>query len=136
MNVKLLRKVKKHILAEPKRLVMWTWKLQNTLQPKFLSDGYGNMPRKFIPFAECGTAACIAGWTCLLSGKKNVEGNHISQTAIQLLGIPGSLTNSLFVVTFWPGQFRAKYHNAKTQKTRAKIAAERIEHFISTKGAE
>jgi hypothetical protein len=46
MNVKLLRKVAKHILAEPKR---WgfMWRLHTTDSP-------------------CGTQACIGGWTELL----------------------------------------------------------------------
>ena len=55
LNVALAMKVKKHILAEPKRLNMSFW----------ICDVTG-----IIDAPPCGTQACIAGWACLLSVQK------------------------------------------------------------------
>src|SRR5216684_5835607 len=52
MNVKLLRKVAKHILAEPRRIYMEQYCVRS-------SD------------APCGTAGCIAAWGAILGGEAN-----------------------------------------------------------------
>jgi hypothetical protein len=44
--------------------------------------------------------------------------------------------DELFDVCGWPTKFADAYEKARSQKARAKIAADRIEHFIATKGAE
>lgn len=58
---------------------------------------------RWIGKAECGTVACFAGWTVLLSGgeidittesvkvdgRPELEGMHIERAAIRLLGIEG-----------------------------------------------
>jgi hypothetical protein len=56
MNVKLLRRIQKHILAEPKRLDMGNFIVRK-------SDGLGSLVR----FPKCGTVGCIAGWAVTLS---------------------------------------------------------------------
>lgn len=35
------------------------------------SSPYGNEPR-MIKVPSCGTVGCIAGWTCLLAGERDV----------------------------------------------------------------
>lgn len=117
MNVRLLRKVKKHILEEPRRFQM--------------SEG--------LRFADEGTVGCIAGWTCVLGDRKvdwseRTDWTDVRDRARALIGIENHTV--LFRVSCWPEPFSTRYVNAKTTRTRAKIAAERIEHFIKTKGAE
>lgn len=40
----------------------------------------------------------------------------------------------LFYDSNWPMAFRESYANAKTHTERAKVAADRIDHFIKTEG--
>jgi hypothetical protein len=58
MNVKLLRKIQKHILEEPRRLDMDVV-LVKDIDPASWRDA-----------PPCGTVGCIAGWACALSGKR------------------------------------------------------------------
>jgi len=138
--VKLLRRVKRHILAEPKRLDMNQWVKPSRQSP-------------------CGTAACIAGWTVLLSGPEEkiaevsktrtlYEANEaaiggfgvgIGERARQLLGLTYEQSVRLFHVKaawvngVWPTEFARRYTSTKTTKAeKAKVAAERIDHFIRT----
>ena len=48
MNITLFRKIRKHILEEPKRINLNHW-----------VDPYSEV-------APCGTEGCIAGWACVL----------------------------------------------------------------------
>ena len=124
-GARLLRKVKRHILEEPKR---------------FFMDGvvmYGPEGRDVnldgIPstFPQCGTAACIAGWACVLSGNIDPEDIQMAN-AERLLGITSNQGNYLFLVDFWPEQFSQPYQESTDLAVRAKIAAERIDHFVKT----
>jgi hypothetical protein len=132
MNIKLLKQVKRHILAEPERFRMDDW--------------------------NCGTAQCIGGWACSLAGlkwKRSGEGTHrelateaeVSKVAALLLDIeaedcPESIYGDdseaarLFYTSSWPDEFRHQYEEAEDRRARARIAAERIDHFIATNGAE
>jgi hypothetical protein len=132
MNVKLLRKVKEHILAEPKRLLMDDW----------IAFASGRKRKTFINdvckrehFAKCGTAACIAGWVCLLADGKQPD-QSVSSRAIDLLEIGDYQGSYLFFTNLWPNGLGAAYYAAESASKRAEIAAQRIEHFIKTKGAE
>lgn len=118
MNTKLLRKIKKHILEEPKRLRMWGWVSKSRRSP-------------------CGTAACIGGWAVILSGKYSQEMNSddIRKKAQRLLGFRGMKAARLFGPDFWPDQFHAGISGNGKKRT-AEVAAKRIEHFIKTDGAE
>lgn len=137
LNVKLLRRVKQHILEEPKRLIMSGLLVRkDKFRNKFMTDGGVD---QFQEFAPCGTAACIAGWTVLLHDgmKTKKEGAQMWHRAAKLLGLDdkcrdgeSSQTSKLFVTHEWGSKIAARYHRAKTQKGRAKIAAERIEQFI------
>lgn len=93
------------------------------------SDGY----------PPCGTIACLGGWVQVLGGKGRPRG-FSAKTIERLLRVPRESVNRLIAYSWdesgWPREFRRAYNNAVSPKLRAKIAAERIEHFISTKGAE
>lgn len=131
LNVKLLRKIQKHILEEPKRFMMGG--VIVTAEPgKYYTD-YGIDWR--IP--KCGTVACIGGWALLLS---NVRTHDLCDAA-ELLGFDiedgfSPDASKLFNVGGWPSKFAAKWMDAKTPRVRAKIAVARIDHLIATKGAE
>ena len=104
MNIEPLRKVQAHILAHPEKLDMDHW--------------------------ICGSAACIAGWTCLLSGcepgYKSIPG-----LASRLLGLRPGESFMLFHVDNWPHEIRRKYVLAETPKEAAQAASEAIDAFIA-----
>lgn len=124
MNVKLLRKVAKHILAEPKRFFMDNAVETGKPGDKVALDG----EMRSLP--KCGTAACIAGWACILS---RVPIDDVSMSnAERLLKISSMQSSDLFLADYWPSPFYGKWREAKTLRSRARIAANRIEHFIKT----
>lgn len=125
MNVKLLRKVKKHILEEPKRFLMRYWLVRK--------NSGARLPASHAGFAKCGTAACIAGWTWTLEHPQTPFPG--SWDVADLLGIDRENRFRLFAVDHWPTQFRNKFKDDGTAES-AKVAAARIEHFIKTKGRE
>lgn len=134
MNTKLLRKVKEHILAEPRRLMM-AWFIEKRLGLNHRIHIRGT--RKTRPFPKCDTAACVAGWTCLLNDRNfpKQDGISWSNTARELLGITAEQGNRLFVPSLWPKKFLRGIADDGRPST-AKIAAARIEWFIRTKGRE
>lgn len=127
MNVKLLRKVAKHILAEPKRLYMSSYIVR---KEKMEIDR---------PYPKCGTAACIAGWTCLLTPQlKNFalnENYDAHGPAEKILGLSRMEANRLFLPGHWPEKFVGGISDDGKKKT-AEVAVARIEWFIKTKGRE
>lgn len=133
MNVKLLRKVQKHILEEPKRLQMWTYvKLKGHVGS---NTGEDEITR---PWAKCGTAACIAGWACVLKHgeiKARGLGALAHGNAAELLELNSEQANRLFLPDEWPEEFNKGFRDDGRKKT-AEVAAARIDHFIKTKGRE
>lgn len=77
---------------------------------------------------ECGTTRCIGGWACLLFPKE--VDRYFSESASRILGLDHLQREKLFYQDEWPPEFR----DPKIDP--AKIAAARIEHFISTNGEE
>lgn len=131
-TIKLLRQVKRKILAEPRQFQMGV----------FFSD-FINTDRT-IP--NCGTAACIGGWAIALSKKLNpANADHFVycesraaafDLARSTLGITIPQSIALFRADMWPQPF-AKPPNVDFDSTdspahNAKLAARRIEHFIKT----
>lgn len=123
-NIKLLEKVKKHILEEPRRLNM--------------SSGIKKVQKRKVP---CGTIGCIAGWSVLLSKSlleltKDLEIDEekgwmpIEQDAQELLGISDLQKGNLFYLHNWPSKFQLTYKRAKTANGRARATAKRIDYFI------
>lgn len=134
MNVKLLRKIQKHILEKPRRFIMATFFVRKYGQQKtFISDGAAQRP---VKFENCGTAACIGGWAVFLHDGLKTDPENIRARAIKLIGLKSPMGDELFEVGHWPAKFRDAYYIAKSQRSRARIAAQRIDHFIATKGAE
>lgn len=123
-TVRLLRRVKKHILEEPKRLYMRDW--------AHLKSGAGA--------PKCGTVGCIAGWAHLLTHKKEIGTSQVDDIhegyGMDALNVDSTQAVRLFYVSGWPEKFEQRYLRAKTRKQEAKVAAERIEHFIKTHGEE
>ena len=153
-TVKLLRKIKAHILAEPKRLNM----------SEFAQHREGSKA------PACKTTGCIAGWACLVTvdpeklanltpqhsevwgpiypteliGKlAGVRGGNFAAAAKRRLGITQKQASALFFFEdmmhegyYWPIEYSYRYQNANNDKERAKVTAERIEHFIATGGEE
>jgi len=131
MNVKLLRKIEKHILAEPKRFWMrWFVAVKDGIHKK-LYTRVGT----WRAYPKCNTAACVAGWACILSGKKVSPNQHLSVLASDILGLDPDQAARLFVPQNWPRQFHAGIRDDGKKET-VKTAVARIEHFIRTKGKE
>jgi hypothetical protein len=134
MNVKLLRKVAKHILANPQRLLMEDW-VRHFIEGEQDEVYYGFDCDKERPFPSCGTVACIAGWTCEIGAKYPKRIKDHARVAQRLLGLGKRESLRLFVPSAWPNQFHAGCEDDGTPET-AKLAVARIEHFIKTKGRE
>jgi hypothetical protein len=131
-GARLLRKVAKHILAEPARYN------QNTTVVKGREGDIAfHINDKAQRFPECGTIACIGGWASIMGRVPlaNYGGLHFRKLAVAL-GVHYNAVDRLCEYTRytgqagWPSSFRNAYNKAKTPKSRAKIAAARIEHFI------
>lgn len=132
MNVKLLRKVAKHIAAEPRR-----YDQDKTLE--FLKEEAKVALGSMAP--PCGTMGCIAGWTCVITGKtKRAKRSFGYRRAQKQLQLTKDQAHRLFAYSWadegWPKNFRMGYRLAATKEEKARIAVARIEHFIKTKGQE
>lgn len=118
LNVKLLRKVRDKILAEPDQFEMSQWFTQST--------GWK------IP--NCGTAACIAGWTIAVSNRKKpsefLTARNIQDTALELLGIEDQDGWDLFSVSSWPKKYMDRFFVTPSRRGRARITAQRINAYI------
>lgn len=131
--VRLLRRVKKHILEEPRRFDMKDWVESSTVSP-------------------CGTVACIAGWTLLLKlppKERNMvlaEPNAYTKRdmltagdrtmflehAENALWLDRDSSMRLFYDDIWPNGLDKAFDKARSRKARALVTADRIEHFIKT----
>jgi hypothetical protein len=133
LNVKLLRRIQKHIIEEPRRFFMegFVVKAKSESEWKSKSLWYNDISTQMPP---CKTAACIAGTANLITGGRNLAA---STRAAKLLGVPTFRESRwkphfLFQIDGWPEPFQSRYMNAKTSKTRAKIACARIDYLIKT----
>lgn len=132
LNVRLLRRVQRYIMEEPRRFNMNWWA---ELHDKGTVERYPNLP-------PCGTVCCLAGTAVLLAGCTVVEHGEMrpykrlgdwSEAAPKLLGLPDYFPiYSLFVAASWPEPFDARYRKATTAHQRARIACQRIDHLIAT----
>lgn len=97
INLPLIRKVLRHIKAEPKRLEMGTWHMR----VEESTDKYRSK------FPACGTRACFAGWVYILSPKTKAESNHrlklpcpnisfVREDALKALGFTSSEADLVF----------------------------------------
>ena len=130
MNDKLLEKVKQRILEHPNRFVMRDWIVTPETND---SDTFTSDNGQKIPFDKCGTAACIAGWACLIQTKGEARMNTVSTAdeAMDYLDLSEEDAEQLFYVGNWPSDLARAYGKASTQAERAQIAAQRIDRFIA-----
>lgn len=138
MNVRLLRRIQKHILEEPRRFKMSGWvSIESKAVPEAFDLDVDGAPH--WKFAKCGTAACIGGWAAILGTSKDAAEIALSDVgglAEKLLDLTDVEAKRLFHVIYWPEQFSSKYVRALSPASRVKIAAARITHFIKTRGKE
>ena len=122
MRIDRLREVKRHILNEPLGYSQNEWCLTNHI---LIADIDGKVPK-------CGTRACIGGRAALLFA----PGRDVYKVdSKKLLGITFAQGNRLFSVSgSWPEPYATQYAKANTPAERARIAVNRIEKFIRTKG--
>lgn len=134
MNVQLLERVRDHILEKPRRLMMGRW----VQRQSFTGSTYISDHGRPVKYAECGTAACIAGWTCVLADERlnHSSESYIEQRATDLLGLTDLQHYRLFYTGSWPERYRKAYYKATNMTERAKVAARRINAFIKTKGSK
>ncbi len=127
MNIKLLRKIKRTILARPTQVNMQSW---------FSSHGARTQRPK-----GCGTAGCIAGWCVSLARKDKTIRDTINQVvnedsvpdcAAKELELTYEQQRDLFYSWNWPFQFRRRLELVRTSKAYAQVVADRIDHLIKT----
>lgn len=132
LNVRLLRRIKKHILDEPRRFIMYGLVKRGRPGQLYYSDN-----GRTATYPACGTAACIAGWASILSGVKRPNNTCVAARRIGLNqewdnALNSTQADNVFYSDLWPEPFRSLYRKAQTTPKRAKIAADRIEHLIAT----
>jgi len=109
--VRLLRRVQRHILAEPKRVDMSIWRLKK--------DETFGCPRRGFP--TCGTVACIGGWTEELYREKHPRSR---KDAGEILGISYDEKDDLFF------DHRLMYTSNGQTIAHARAVAAHIDRFI------
>lgn len=134
LTIRRLRRVKEAILKEPD-----------------LYDQQAGNP----PAHTCGTRGCILGWAAFFYGPKRKvilnadERRHrksdfwpdlrVLRTyarGCRYLRLTWEPAFRLWSSEDWPSVFRSRLDRASTGEEEAQVAAERIEHFIKTGGAE
>jgi hypothetical protein len=134
LNVRLLRRIQKHILKEPRRFFMdWYYEHQdNAAEWREKAEEVYEDLSKTPP--KCKTAACIAGWACVLTRKQKQAEKSCDWAGIaqRELGLDIFSRSALFLDNEWPDPFSHQYRKAKTPKQRAQIACARIDYLIKT----
>lgn len=125
LNVKLLRRIQRHILEEPRRFQMLRLAIFDIPGVEIhIGGGHTHL------MPECGTAQCIAGWANTLSNKSPIGRPGLVRAA-RLIGIARD-DDKLFYDSDWPEPFKSRYAACKTARGRAKAGVARIEHLIKT----
>lgn len=132
MNIKLLRRIQKKILAEPRQFQM---------ARLFAETIYRKSGKKSPSIPNCGTAACIAGWAVCFGKRKNPRacengGAWLGDSvyAREMIELTESQKERLFFSHNWPLKFQ-KIEDAGTVAF-ARQAAKRIDFFIKTNGTD
>jgi len=132
ITIRRLRKIQAQIEAEPRQFRMWNW----------FEDNDELHSKSAIP--NCGTAACIAGWSVSMSSRKKpavARYNSVSYASVAMdyLRLDEYAANLLFYEDRWPRKFMPKdgdRFDSFSPAKRAKMAIARINHFIKTNGQE
>ncbi len=122
MNVELLLKVKEAILEEPSRIDMADWVKADDTVP-------------------CGTVGCIQGWGVALQtglrGWDLVAYFYNPEAYDDAFDLTPGQQNRLFYEHEWPYAYWDKLRSYRRQTPEyAQVVADRIDHFIATKGEE
>lgn len=144
-TIKMLRRIQKEIKREPRRFIM--------------EDFFDSEDEE----APCKSAACIAGFTLILRDRdrwlervstRKTKGRYQFMSAVKrleeeykpidkdtaydaarVLRLDSDQERRLFFSAHWPQKFYTKYLISKNNRSaRARIAVQRIEHFIKTGG--
>lgn len=128
MNIDLLTRVRDHILERPRRFTMGHWIQRKTEHTRRYVGDDGRLER----FAPCGTAACIAGWACVLENDADTRFHNLSSSkrGRELLGLNAGQATELFFVSDWPRHYRQAFLKSRGMAERALIASRRINAFI------
>lgn len=127
MNVKKIKKVAEYILAEPEG---------------YDQDTFGTFDTER---SRCGTQCCIAGTALLLENPRRYlralmgeKDGCIERNAARALELSKAEARQLFYPSdLWPEPFQSRYANTEPNtKKRARVAYDRIMHFIKTRGRE
>lgn len=128
INVELLERVASYIEQHPAELDMDDW--CKTHEPALPNSTLGLL-------RPCGTVACIAGHTVLLSGGSTDA--SIPAQAQRLLNLDFEQADRLFYRDNWPELYADKYEDcveSDNNHARAWVTSARIAHFIATEGKE
>lgn len=135
LNVELLNKVRKHILARPARLRMEQWIRKGQPGEVFETHTPGWNEPKIYKLPDCGTVGCIAGWTVQLAKPEEAREGNIPGKACELLGINHwQEPFELFHVSNWPKELEDAFLKADTQRKRANVVAKVIDRYIKEYG--
>lgn len=107
LNIENIKKVRDFIASlPPKRKVnMSTWGAP--LDEDLPSDHLIGAPAEQLIKADCGTVACIAGWTCaLLAPQTSLSIYNTPDKAQQLFGLTQAQANALFFAIPSEGEAR------------------------------
>lgn len=125
MNTLLLKKIRDQIKAEPRQFNIHDW-------------FSGKLPNGSTP-ANCGTAACIAGWSlALATGQNPAKADKMPVGVYRfgkiVLGLNDDQAKRLFFEGLWPKRYQSSKRTIIEE--RARLAVNRINHFIKTEGRE
>lgn len=116
INKRLFRRIRDHILEEPRRFFMSAWVVRDSGKP---SLGYSFASTERPP---CGTAACIGGWAVILAGEKATNSGRTQARARKLLGLTKAQACGVFGISMWPSDLRERhdfYDPAESDRKRA-----------------
>lgn len=132
MNTRLLRRIQRHILEEPKRVDMIRF-IARRGSKKAAAHGATHG----LEFPECGTVGCIAGWAATFTTSRKFRYNSTGVIAAKALKLSCVEAEILFFEDAWPDKFKLPLWNLEAQTPEyARVVSDRIEHFIKTKGRE
>lgn len=137
INYTLFDKVKAHILEEPKSLRQECW-IEKKLSNKHWWSSYDAVIANGTKGPSCGTVACVAGWTMLLShGPEYDGGGGISAVAMrELIQGEGRLATQArdalynYIFMYFPEDASLKPGTVKY----AKAVVKRIDDFLEVWG--
>lgn len=127
LNVKLLRKVQRLILAHPDQVNMDAFLCNR------LATGHD--------VGGCGTAGCIGGWALFASSREKTlaaadmklgPNTDIWGMAANRLGLTDEQEDSVFIEHGWPKDLKRALRNAGTPAAYAAVVAKRIDRLIET----